>query len=47
MDNIIVKLIDEKMKADNWTAETPDSYYSYLMNLTNEEIFTFVVETLK
>lgn len=37
-DNIIVALIEKKMEQDEWTALTPDSYASYLFNLTDEEI---------
>ncbi len=37
-NNIIVELIEEKMKKDNWDALTPDSYASYLFQLSNEEI---------
>ncbi len=38
MDNIIVELIEKKMKEKGWTALTPDSYAAYLHALTNEEI---------
>jgi len=40
--NKIMQLIEEKMEADNWTALTPDSYYSYLTGLTDEEIIEFL-----
>ncbi len=36
--NIIVRLIERKMAEDHWEAYTPDSYASYLGNLTDEEI---------
>ena len=38
MDNIIVKLIEAKMDKDKWDARTPDSYASYLFNLSDDEI---------
>lgn len=37
-NNIIVALIEKKMKENGWDALTPDSYADYLFNLTNEEI---------
>ncbi len=37
-DNIIVKLIEAKMKSDGWRALTPDSYASYLHALDDGEI---------
>ena len=38
MANVIVELIERKMAEDGWTAHTPDSYASYLFQLTEEEI---------
>lgn len=36
--NKVVSLIEDKMKADGWNTQTPDSYCSYLFNLSDEEI---------
>jgi len=41
-DNIIIKLIEEKMERHGWTAYTPDSYASYLNTLTDDEIIEYM-----
>lgn len=41
-DNIIVKLIEQKMKEAGWDALTPDSYCAYLYSLTDEDIIEAV-----
>ena len=46
-DNIIIKLIEKKMKKDGWTALTPDSYASYLFQLSNEDIIETVDEFVR
>ena len=41
-NNIIVEFIEKKMKKDGWTVLTPDSYVSYLFQLSNEDIIEVV-----
>jgi hypothetical protein len=40
-DNRVILLIQYNMMKDNWSAWTPDSYYSYLFKLDDEEIKNF------
>jgi len=46
-DNIIIKLIEKKMEKDDWTVLTPDSYYSYLSRLSNEDIIETVDDFIR
>ena len=46
-NNIIIKLIEKKMGKDDWTALTPDSYYSYLFQLSNEDIIEAVDDFIR
>ncbi len=43
-NNIIIELIEKNMKKDGWAAYTPDSYASYLFQLSNEDIIEAVDE---
>ncbi len=46
-DNIIVKLIREKMEKDNWDADTPESFAAYLFDLTDEDIIEIVEKEIE
>jgi hypothetical protein len=42
--NVIFDLLEELMEKDNWHAYTPDSYYSYLARLTDDQIVEYLKE---